>query len=150
MKKFKLQMLPSMQCDEGCGECCGIVPVTETEFRRIERYAKENGIMPVEQEEWGTCPMYQDGKCSVYPVRPLICRVFGHAEDLPCPRGYNTNVPQEEVNRMILANGQSSRIIHEMLPGFDEGLKKWQATRLLQSDDAQLEEGPNYLISRKS
>jgi hypothetical protein len=32
----KLKVLPSMQCDTGCGECCGIVPVTVTEFATIE------------------------------------------------------------------------------------------------------------------
>lgn len=25
--------------------------------------------------------------CSIYPVRPLICRLFGHVEWLPCPIG---------------------------------------------------------------
>ena len=25
------------------------------------------------------------GRCSVYPVRPLVCRLFGHVEWLPCP-----------------------------------------------------------------
>ena len=25
------------------------------------------------------------GRCLVYPARPLICRLFGHVEWLPCP-----------------------------------------------------------------
>ena len=25
------------------------------------------------------------GRCSIYPVRPLICRLFGHVDWLPCP-----------------------------------------------------------------
>lgn len=25
--------------------------------------------------------------CGIYPVRPLICRLMGHAEFLPCPIG---------------------------------------------------------------
>jgi Fe-S-cluster containining protein len=25
------------------------------------------------------------GRCAIYPVRPLICRLFGHVEWLPCP-----------------------------------------------------------------
>ncbi len=142
-----------MQCDDGCGECCGIVPVTHTEFNRIERYAKENGIVPQKHEDYGTCPMYQNGKCTVYPVRPLICRVFGHAEDLPCPRGYNTNVPQEEVNRMILANGTSTRVIHEILPGFKEDFSRFQAGRVLNAPDelaTRVDPGFEYPISRKS
>src|SRR5258708_1033602 len=32
--------------------------------------------------------LYRDmehGKCAVYPVRPLICRLLGHVEWMPCP-----------------------------------------------------------------
>lgn len=25
------------------------------------------------------------GRCSIYPVRPVVCRLFGHVEWLPCP-----------------------------------------------------------------
>lgn len=27
----------------------------------------------------------RNGLCLVYPVRPLVCRLFGHVEWLPCP-----------------------------------------------------------------
>jgi Fe-S-cluster containining protein len=27
------------------------------------------------------------GRCAVYPARPLVCRLFGHVEWLPCPSG---------------------------------------------------------------
>jgi len=26
-------------------------------------------------------------RCSAYPVRPLVCRLFGHVDWLPCPTG---------------------------------------------------------------
>jgi hypothetical protein len=105
----KLKVLPAMRCDAGCGECCGVIPVTETEYRRVERFAREHGIVPVDHGASGdklTCPFYQGGTCAVYEVRPVICRVFGHAADLPCARGYNTDVPQRQVDRMLAANGR--------------------------------------------
>jgi Fe-S-cluster containining protein len=110
-----------MQCDDGCGECCGLVPATETEFRRIERYIKEHDITPIATTN-GTCPLYQGGKCTVYPVRPLICQLFGHSEHkmMQCFRGYNVNIPEREVQRMITANGKATRVLHELLPGFAE------------------------------
>jgi Fe-S-cluster containining protein len=123
----KLKVLPPIQCDDNCGECCGLIPVTETEYRRVERFVHENGIVPVEHED-GTCPLYQNGKCSVYPVRPLICNLFGHSADplMQCPRGYNVNVPEEDVVRMLRANGKTTHVLHELLPN-------WQGRRLTES-----------------
>jgi hypothetical protein len=113
----KLRVIPPMQCDDDCGECCGLVPVTETEFRRVKRFVEERGIVPVEHAD-GTCPLYQNGKCTVYPVRPLVCQLFGHAPDplMTCPRGYNVNLPERDVVRMLRANGQRAHVLHELLP----------------------------------
>ena len=106
-----------MQCDEHCGECCGLVPVTETEFRRVERFVKERGIVPIEHAD-GTCPLYQNGSCTVHSVRPLVCQLFGHSADprMTCPRGYNVNLPERDVGRMIHANGKTTHVLHELLP----------------------------------
>lgn len=121
----KLKVIPSMRCDEHCGECCGLIPVTETEFRRVERYIAEHNIVPVEYPD-GTCPLYQHGTCSIYPVRPLVCQLYGHSADprMTCPRGYNVNLPERDVVRMVSANGRTTRVLHELLP-------QWNAKTLL-------------------
>jgi Fe-S-cluster containining protein len=33
------------------------------------------------------CPFHdtEDGMCLIYPVRPTVCRLFGHTKWLPCP-----------------------------------------------------------------
>src|SRR5271157_5835205 len=122
----KLKVLPSMQCDEGCGECCGVIPATETEYRRVERYAKEHNI-PIEHKDNFACPFYQGGKCAVYPVRPLACQLFGHSEDklMQCVKGYNVNIPEREVHRMMAGNGMSTRTLHDLLPGFEKKIEEW-------------------------
>jgi len=114
-----LNVLPPMQCDDGCGDCCGFVPVTQKQLDRVVRFAKENGITPVEQGE--RCPLYQGGRCSVYPVRPPICVAFGHSERLPCSRGYNTNVDERIIDRMMGSReepfvGFLHDILGELLP----------------------------------
>ncbi len=117
----KLKVIPSMRCDRGCGECCGVVPATETEFRGIERFIRERGIVPAAHVD-GTCPFYQSGGCAVYPVRPLVCRLFGHSVDplMTCTRGYNVNVPEREAVRTLRANGATTHVLHELAPNWDD------------------------------
>lgn len=118
-----------MQCDSGCGDCCGIVPVTETEYRRVERYAKEHSILPLDQGV--TCPFYQDNTCKVYEVRPFVCHLFGHTERMPCSRGYNVNIPERDAERLARANGLPVKVLHEMVPGFSEGMLASKAKSLV-------------------
>jgi Fe-S-cluster containining protein len=117
----KLNVIPSMRCDEGCGDCCGVVPATEAEFRGIQRFIAHHGIVPAASLD-GTCPLYQDGKCTVYPVRPLICRLFGHAADpnMTCSRGYNVNVPEGVIVAKLRANGRTTHVLHELAPNWKD------------------------------
>ena len=72
----------------GCGKCCSnFLPMSNEEVRRIKRYMKAHGIRehkhlaPTRNATVDmTCPFLNDDKenekCEIYPVRPLICRVF--------------------------------------------------------------------------
>jgi Fe-S-cluster containining protein len=88
-----------MRCDKGCGACCGPVICSDAEFDAVAAYVLKHDIRPRRQGQ--RCPLYIDGECSVYPVRPFICRAFGHATDLECERGYNVNIPLRRSNRLI-------------------------------------------------
>lgn len=119
-KSVKLPQLPSMQCDDGCGLCCGVIVLRREEFRRIEALVKVRGITPRRQ---GTrCPLYIDGKCSIYEGRPDVCKLYGHVERLNCPRGYNVNITREEEiiwQKHMKDAGHGMRFMHELvyLPG---------------------------------
>jgi Fe-S-cluster containining protein len=117
----KLKVIPSMHCDADCGECCGVVPTTETEFRGIQRFIEEHGILPAAHTD-GTCPFYLNGGCAVHPVRPLVCRLFGHSADplMTCPRGYNVNIPERDAVRMLTANGKTTHVLHELAPNWQD------------------------------
>jgi uncharacterized protein len=114
----RLKVLPEMECEVGCGECCGIVPVTEQEYRKVLHVAKAKGIVP--KLQGATCPYYQEGTCSVYDARPFACRLFGHVEEMTCFRGHNVNIPEEDAERMVAGRDQPKRLLHEVL--IEQGL----------------------------
>ncbi|ABP68218.1 protein of unknown function UPF0153 [Caldicellulosiruptor saccharolyticus DSM 8903] len=78
-----------------CGACCGPVLATKSEIETVKRYV-ENSISQEEQKRLLSqkkhplvCP-YRDiqmKKCAIYPVRPLICRLFGVVKEMECKYG---------------------------------------------------------------
>ncbi len=90
-----LERLPSGDC-AGChlcaSRCAGEVRMTRTEAESIREFlggcepfpaVRGNGQMA---EPCGFRQPSGTG-CIIYPVRPLICRLFGLVEWLPCPIG---------------------------------------------------------------
>ncbi|HEU4751898.1 MAG TPA: YkgJ family cysteine cluster protein [Armatimonadota bacterium] len=89
-------------CDECGARCVAGVPMLRPEFERVQEYLAGPGgpgARLVEQQEKqvpypGTVDVFytacrfrdmERGRCAIYPVRPLVCRLFGHVEWLPCP-----------------------------------------------------------------
>lgn len=101
--------LPAMRCDIGCGKCCGPVGASPAEFEQISEYVRANGITPLRQGK--TCPMFQAGGCAIYPVRPAVCRLYGHVPEMRCPIGYNVNIPATAAERIL------TRYARTMPPG---------------------------------
>ena len=82
-------LIPEMQCLPDCTACCrafGVPSRTRIENRRLREYLKKNE-MPFKLAEGTTCPYLSDRGCTIYPVRPFICRLFGAAPDLQCQLG---------------------------------------------------------------
>lgn len=76
--------LPTIRCKGKCANQCTIVPISDHELRRLAEYNPEP-----ENIEQGKC-VYLDHythRCTVHPVRPLLCRLYGIAEGLKCPHG---------------------------------------------------------------
>lgn len=75
--------IPRLHCQGRCQECCGPLGMSHLEFKRLERASPlrlAEGKRPV-------CPLLKRGRCTVYAVRPLICRLWGVCENMPCPWG---------------------------------------------------------------
>ncbi len=75
-----------MQCRAGCSACCrarlSITRVEEAFVRRgLATLAEERRAelsARTFEEEREMCPgLDDDGRCGIYPFRPLICRTFG-------------------------------------------------------------------------
>jgi hypothetical protein len=75
--------LPTLDCQRQCQDCCGPIAMSRVEWQRI---CRKLGHVPRGADDL-VCPMLQQGLCSVYHIRPVICRLWGVTETLPCPWG---------------------------------------------------------------
>jgi uncharacterized protein len=106
-----------MRCDDGCGACCGPVPVTQHEVDRIKRYVAKNNIVPVKRDGPFVCPFFDGNKCGIHVVRPFMCQAFGHTSEMKCARGYNVNIPDAVVRQAVRSRGRAVGLLHEQVTG---------------------------------
>lgn len=88
--------LPTIECRRRCHSACGPITMSRIEWARI---IKKLGYEPHKQFPDPTdrvaiskpgaldCPMLTGGLCTVYAIRPMICRLWGICEGMPCPWG---------------------------------------------------------------
>lgn len=118
-KKIDFDTVP---CVKGCSLCCGPFPLSQKELTRIRDYLEPLGRnmpnlipglnLPVEWEASQSlnCAFLKDSRCTVYPVRPLICRGMGavNSEALICHahkvRSKNL-MPKRRFNRLLREAG---------------------------------------------
>jgi len=109
-----LSAIPTFQCKEGCTDCCGPVELSRLEYTRCIQ-ASGRSAEDIKQQMQNNlkqgiyaCPLLdtETKKCSVYEVRPAICRLFGVVRgQLICPHGYapeSTALLSDEQSREIL------------------------------------------------
>ncbi len=82
-------LIPEFLCIEGCTECCrrfGVPSMKNVEKKRIMAYIRKHGIRIKKREDL-TCPYVNEKGCTIYPVRPFICRLYGTSPSYPCIKG---------------------------------------------------------------
>ena len=92
---FFRQHIPSFECIPGCHDCCGPVTTSSEEMFELPHVSDadhEAALLTL------SCPHLGDHGCAVYKERPIICRLFGTTERLPCPHGRR---PTQMIDRMI-------------------------------------------------
>ncbi len=76
--------LPTIVCQGKCQRYCGHVPMSRLERDRIvERVGEPRTFHGF------NCNLLDKstGRCTVYEIRPLICRIWGCVKKLACPHG---------------------------------------------------------------
>lgn len=109
--------IPAFQCKEGCYDCCGPVELSRLEYMRCIQ-ASGRTAEDVRQQMQNNmkqgiyaCPLLdtKTKKCSVYEVRPAICRLFGAVRgELVCPHGYAPESPA------LLSDKQAREILRKV------------------------------------
>jgi hypothetical protein len=71
--------MPTLDCQGKCAEACGPILMSRVEWERIEERGEVGPLGPDL-----TCPLLDGERCSVYDIRPTICRLWGMVESMPC------------------------------------------------------------------
>lgn len=95
----QIDLSPCNGCD-GCGlRCTTGVQMSRTEYEavqeyvaehreEVERVAAQDKTLDLGDDVTIQMCRFRDmerGRCAIYPARPLVCRLLGHVEWLPCP-----------------------------------------------------------------
>lgn len=67
-----------MKCASGCDQCCRVErTVFGIEADLIRAYVATNSLPSKPESEANTCAFLDQGHCTIYHVRPSICRTHG-------------------------------------------------------------------------
>lgn len=100
------KMIPEMKCIPNCTLCCkefGVPSRTPIEDALIKDFMKRHKIEP-SLASGTTCPYVTESGCSIYPVRPLICRLYGTSKNYPCIKGVVPLFPLDEDQEAEILN----------------------------------------------
>ncbi len=89
--------LPTLKCQGKCQESCGPIMMTPLEAIRLKdrvgplhpvNFLRRDDVIIVHSPKL-TCPLLdtQTGRCTVYEIRPTICRLWGLVKKMRCPFG---------------------------------------------------------------
>jgi len=97
----RIDQSPCNGCDQCGTRCTAGIQVLRSEYEAVRAelarlpaaevarvlHQEKRQPIPGTEETYVACEFrdVQRGRCLIYPARPLICRLFGHVEWLPCP-----------------------------------------------------------------
>lgn len=80
--------IPDLHCKGLCASSCRTrIDMSAAEKERIEATIGRPLPRVMFEIAGAPCPLLSGTKCSVYGLRPTVCRLWGVAESMPCPHG---------------------------------------------------------------
>lgn len=98
--------VPSFECKH-CLKCSNPIWWFKPEEINIREYLKQHHMQyrTYSFEEFKMnhmrCPYLQDNRCSIYPVRPMVCRLQGTIKELPCPYIKKPLLTEEKYKKIV-------------------------------------------------
>lgn len=89
---MNINTIPKHSKCKNCGECCGPVPINEIEGKAIREFLNKNKPKYNKEYNFLLCKFRIDGKCSIYPVRPVLCRLMGVTRGMSCINGNSHDI----------------------------------------------------------
>jgi hypothetical protein len=124
--------VPAIDCQGRCWTSCGAVDMSARERHRIAKagHPITPFIEAMESEENFWCDALKDGRCVIYQLRPMLCRLWGVVETMPCVYGCvpERMLTKEEGDLLLL---QSFRVGGAPLVLAGMGLEGWSDEQLL-------------------
>lgn len=83
-------------CKGLCSHSCGPIDMSPAEKARIEARTGQPFKTAMR------CPLLDFmGRCSVYDIRPIVCRLWGAVPEMPCPYGCQPTLTRDEGLRIM-------------------------------------------------
>ncbi len=141
------------ECKPKCGECCGIIPIPRVIFDNTKEcwtvvpvnlyyvHNRKGKRYVIPETKDGMCIfMYRDTKeCSIYKVRPDVCRKYGLIDDLPCPYQNKDGNEWTEQEKYILSV-KLTRMREKVLQVVEHGRKMDNGTTKPSAEDVRADE----------
>jgi Fe-S-cluster containining protein len=86
-------MIEQLPCASCTALCCGPVQIAQARLQKIREHlrdmpSRERKRLARQERGFLDCGFLdkETHRCTIYPVRPWVCEVFGHTKGLECPK----------------------------------------------------------------
>lgn len=125
-----------LACRPGCNHCChspvsavGAEALTIAAYIAVNFSAAERAALDArtearvrlqagDRDHHALCPLNVDGRCQVYPVRPLNCRKWHSFDESACRRAFRDDDPTAEIPRASVRADASGLIWQSAVAAF--------------------------------